>query len=399
MCEKPKRGKKVKGPVHAELNEEARRLVERVTAAAASGNAELDVDDVEAFLVLPATMQIALLQELTSIHDIVSVQLLKALHGKAGDKKLKKEIRKALYRMKQKGVEGAEVDHDDSAAPVWTPPKTPEAEAFVSAVDPRGERLLVLIRPRPPAGYLVFEALASDDSGLLQFHAWESSIKGVREIKESQLKMEDGPDFVDIDAEYCASLIEEAFRLGTGSSEPGRSYLQARPLVSPPEGEKPEQPIYTVLDPEGLPDDEAFGDRVGKIFEIEEIGSWAFISPSMEQYFEEAGEANESRIIVNEYQKVERLESICRRAASACFDDKARNRFTRRLEETAWFLWKKERTEDAKLALSAALSLKGGGDDSGPHEFAVALIRQTFSTILAAAREEKEEKSPFIITP
>lgn len=406
MCAKKKSGKKGKdrggskspGPVQVELSADAQDLVKRVRVAV-STSTEADARDLDVFLALPATMQNVVLQELATIHERAPAQLLKAVHGRTGNKKLKKEIRKALYRMRQKGIEEAEIDEEEAGAPVWTPPKPPEAEAFVSGIDPRGERLLILIRPRPPAGYLVFEALTSDKTGLIQFHAWESSAKGVREIKARQIEMEDGPDFVDIDAEYCACLVEEAFRLGSGGSEPERSYLQARPMVSPPEGEPTKALIYEVLDPECPQDPQILDDSFDKLFAIEEIGAWAFIAPSMEQYFKEAGEANESRIIVNEYQKAERLEEICRRAATDCFDDRARLRFKRRLEETAWIFWKKERTEDAELALSAALSLEGGEDDSGPPEFAVALIRKTFATLLAAAGEEEKEKSDFIITP
>src|SRR5439155_392030 len=72
--------------------------------------------------------------------------LLVALEPRAGERAVRKEIRRALYRLRQRGVPVPE-----PPAPAGTPrtPAAPEAEGFLSLFDGRGDRLIWIVRPLP----------------------------------------------------------------------------------------------------------------------------------------------------------------------------------------------------------------------------------------------------------
>jgi len=71
------------------------------------------------------------------------------------------------------------------------------------------------------------------------------------------------------------------------------------------------------------------------------------------------------------------------------FDDKNRSSFQRRLEDTAYILWKAGKTEDSKSAFAAALAFTPGGIPSEDHPFALKTVKQNFKFLKEQTQKEK----------
>src|SRR3989442_1158662 len=94
--------------------------------------------------------------------------LLLALGPRAGERAVRKEIRRAFYRLRQRGV-----PVPAPPAPAATPrtPAAPEAEGFLSPFDGRGDRLIWIVRPLPSGGAFLVAAQLNEPEGLRDLSA------------------------------------------------------------------------------------------------------------------------------------------------------------------------------------------------------------------------------------
>ncbi len=92
--------------------------------------------------------------------------------------------------------------------------------------------------------------------------------------------------------------------------------------------------------------------------------SWTLEPERVEAYVEELKEASESRLVLSPLQREERFQSICRRAARELFSDpELRAVYAGRLLEMAYFLAKRGKEAEGRLALEASGELGAGGDE------------------------------------
>lgn len=97
-----------------------------------------------------------------------SLELIREIEKSATDKDVKKEIKRALFKLAQKGVAIA----DETAAekkPVALFERTLDIEAYMSAVDGGGGRLIWIAKVQPSYGLQVIQAMLHDREGLLRF--------------------------------------------------------------------------------------------------------------------------------------------------------------------------------------------------------------------------------------
>jgi len=69
------------------------------------------------------------------------------------DKLLRREARRALYRLKQKGIAIPQPEVSAAAAATPSPLSGPAPEGYLSFSDPFGDRLLWVVKPRPGGGF------------------------------------------------------------------------------------------------------------------------------------------------------------------------------------------------------------------------------------------------------
>src|SRR4029077_16876529 len=93
---------------------------------------------------------------------------------------LRKTLRRALFRLQQRGVPVPA----EEAPPVPMPVAGPDLEGLVSAFDGNGDRLIWLAGPRAGGGTLLLAAEVNEPDGLRDVRLAEVSRKELRALRE-----------------------------------------------------------------------------------------------------------------------------------------------------------------------------------------------------------------------
>ena len=130
---------------------------------------------------------------------------------------------------------------------------------------------------------------------------------------------------------------------------------------------------------------------------LNEFKDW-FLEPRLIwKYLEEYKEAGTGPLVLNPYQVEDRKDSVLKRAAKETFGDDARRTYKRRLEETAYLLYRKDEKEAAMSALAAAEDLKPEGIQSEKHGFLQGLMQR--SILFYVQEKDQPQEGASIIVP
>ncbi|HEY7219193.1 MAG TPA: hypothetical protein VH985_12475, partial [Candidatus Binatia bacterium] len=124
---------------------------------------------------------LAVIFSLGKIFDATALDALGEIEGQTNDKDLKKEIRRSLFKLAQKGLV---VRHEETASPKPVPlfEREVETEAYMSAVDGGGGRLIWIAKAQPSHGLQVIQAMLHDNEGLLRFGGMHMRRKELRKM-------------------------------------------------------------------------------------------------------------------------------------------------------------------------------------------------------------------------
>jgi len=326
-----------------------------------------------------------------------SVSWLQRLAGATPAKAVHKAIRKAIFRLKSLGLEVPEIAHPSPA--VYHPPRPSPPEGFVSSIDAVGTRMVWMIRPAPAQGSMGFQAFINDLRGIIEFVGYETSRKKFHEYLAEWREKVSG-EIVDADPEYCHGLIVEASMIQRekGQAPPGE-FLKWEPWIGPPP-ELPLRPlIYRYVKEEEAKARTDLLDRSASLFELFPFQTWFLEEEEVKKYLPPLKEAAWTRLVLTPYQKEARLMDIYRQAAGELFDRGRRALYRRRLEEMAYILWKKGRSNEARMSLAAALNLEAEGGMLYLHPFLRELIRRSLTPLLEEEARKEERGGDLIIRP
>jgi len=157
--------------------------------------------------------------------------------------------------------------------------------------------------------------------------------------------------------------------------------------------------IYRILNAEEIRSQESLLGKSPGLLKERELTLWLLEWRFLLDSYRELYDAEHSTLVLAEYQKEQRVSEIVNKTTRQFFDDKNRLVFQRRLEETAYILWKKGNVEDAKAALAAALAFAPQGVPSEKHPFALKTVEENFKFLKEQAQKEKRSDSGRIILP
>ena len=125
---------------------------------------------------------LAIIFSLGKIVDPAALAALQQIERRASDKDSKKEIKRALFKLAQKGLalSDEETTRNKAATPLFT--SEPEIEAFMSSVDGGGGRLIWIAKAQPSRGLQVIQAMLHDREGLLRFGGMHIRRKELRKM-------------------------------------------------------------------------------------------------------------------------------------------------------------------------------------------------------------------------
>jgi hypothetical protein len=337
----------------------------------------------------PTVTDIAIARALGMIADpSASAMLLEMEAGAAGA--LRREVRRALYKLKQHGID---VPALTSPAAPAVPDSDTEKTAMLSPIDGEGARILWIVKPRMQGGLLRMWALISETEGLVgaqNTHLSRRELKSERDELErrAQVKLVDGDWRV---ADFIAC---EAWR-NTPESRRGQvgNFLALRSelIPSPPPTELM-HPVYTELAAEVAAEPSV------ELLKEPELFEWRLPDALLKPYVDEINQAGESVIVLSPVHKQERVNAVIDRATAELLSGDHGNRIRRRLEDIAYYLARVGRGEQAGWAAAAAARLRDG-IDVPKVVFFQAFIRTQLGTVAAAEQQKAEEEPRLIMTP
>ena len=335
---------------------------------------------------------------MVTIPDRLTGRLLQRMFEVTQDKKVRKMIKRSLYRLKSKGVVVEEVLSDKERS-ILRPLQGEAKEGFASGIDFLGHRVLWLILPHPGRGLGVMHGVVSDREGIVDFSHEEMTRKEFRTFFK-EVKEKNPFPIVEIEPSYVAWLFAQAYQLNLekkGASPQG--YLQAKSEIERIKKDDAKPLIYSYLQADDIAGDDRLLRKGGELLKADVFSSWRIEEEQIRPYADEVREAEESKIVLNPGQKEVRFQGIYQRALTELFSGERRFLYQRRLEEMAYVLFKLGKGEEAKISLSVAMDLEKPLNPIQPSPFPFQLVTKSIFTLLTEAREKKSKEVSLIVKP
>ena len=210
---------------------------------------------------------------MVTIPDRLTGRLLHPMFEVTQDKKVRKMIKRSLYRLKSKGVAVEEILSDKESSILHSLRGDLE-EGFISGVDFLGCRLLWLVIPHPGRGLRVMHGIVSDREGIVDFSQEEMTRKGFRSFFE-EVKEKNPFPIVEIEPSYVACLFAQAYQLNLekkGASPQG--YLQVKSEIERIKKDYTKPLIYSTLQADDIAGDDRLLRKGADLLKTDIFSSW-----------------------------------------------------------------------------------------------------------------------------
>lgn len=339
-----------------------------------------------------------LAESLVTLTDPLTVKLLRRMFEAIPDKKVRKMIKRSLYRLKSKGLAVEEVSSDPERS-ILRPLQGESKEGFASGIDFMGYRVLWLILPHPGRGLGVLHGVVSDQEGIVDFSQEEMARKQFRTFFK-EVKEKNPFPIVEIEPSYVAYLFAQAYQSNLEKKgAPPQSYLQAKSEIEKIKKDYVKPLIYSYLQSDDIAGDDRLLGKGADLLNADVFSSWKIEEERIRPYAEEVREAEESKIVLHPGQKEMRFQGIYQRALTELFSGQGRFLYQRRLEEMAYVLFKLGKEEEAKISLSVAMDLEKTLNPIQPSPFLFQLVTKSIFSLLTEAKEKKSKEVSLIVKP
>jgi len=334
---------------------------------------------------------------MVTIPGQITGRLLHRMFEITQDKKVRKIIKRSLYRLRSKGIAVEEI-LSDKEKPVLRPLQVEPKEGFASGIDSLGQRLLWLILPHPGRGLTVLHGIVSDQDGIVDFSRDEMTRKGFRSFFEEVQEKNPFP-FVDMEPSYVAFLFTQVYQLNLKKGNSSQDYLRAKSEIEDAKKGYAKPLIYSHLQADDIAGDDRMLKKGADLLKADAYSSWRIEEEQIRPYADEVWEAEESKIVLNQAQKEARFQTIYLKALTDLFPEDKKFLYRRRLEEMAYVLFKLGKDEEAKISLSVAMDLENPLNPIQPNPFLFQFVIKSIFALLAEAYEKKSKEVSLIAKP
>jgi hypothetical protein len=300
------------------------------------------------------------LADLVRGHGAAAWPLLAALDEGPTSRGLRRAIRRARYRLEQRGLMPPSAPERPPSPGRAAPP----VRAWLSGVDGSGSRAVWVLFEGAYGALQLCSLILNDQAGILEAAGGAVTRKRLehelRELRASQ-KL----PWVEVDPGRAAGLVAEALALHrTLGMAPPPAFERWRPLFAE----------VAPAGPPALPEpDPALVERGAELLQRPELAGW-FLDPERVQADAlERLQARESPLVLPEPVKAEREAALVDRVLARDMDDAARALWGRRLAEMALVFRSAGRAGDADLAAACAAALLAPAAEPRYQPFARAL--------------------------
>ena len=339
---------------------------------------------------------LAVIFSLGKIFDASAVAALSDIDQRASDKESKKEIKRALFKLSQKGFAAPEQKGEDAKPAAFWLGAEREIEAFMSSVDGGGGRLIWIAKPQPKHGLQVIQAMLHDREGLLRFGGMHMRRKELRKMAD-EIKQQHGVTMIAIPWTYADQMIYDGYEKAKARGQSGlENFHEVRSILGSGKPQATAHPIYSKLNPE-LVREGAWREQSRRLLDEPELRYWIVTDDWLQEFLPQLREAQTSRLVLNPLQKEERFNAIVREAVKTLCTDENGQAFKRRMEDMALYFHETNRKDLAALSLAVALQV--GEGDPGPLDvsFLTGLMQKSFAFFLSQEKAKKEEAQESLI--
>jgi len=292
----------------------------------------------------------ALLEEVARLEAAADVAGLRALTGAA-----RSAARGALHRLREAGVE---VPREPRRA-VWQPSAAEVPPSVLSVPDAGGQALVWLVRADSSGGLALAQAVLRDGEEVLGLDVGHMSRSGWRDLRQQMAADRDELPCCELTGDEVAAILAGALTEDPSSEQVRASLTDLAPLLSGAEPPSGTHPVYALVDED--PDDGPV-DGGPDVLDIEPLPRWTPPREAFAALLHELSERAGGLVVLSPAQEAATRETTIDGAVDTCFSD--RDRWRRRLEDTARVLGELGRLDDARRLLAAARTLAGDGAPS-----------------------------------
>ena len=284
---------------------------------------------------------------------------LLALDEASLPKPARKILRRIVHGLRTRG---AAPPPDAPAARVATLPSLSDAidEARITALDPRGARVVALATSHPQGGVRLFQIVVDDARGVLDFEVLSAARRDIRRwLRESSRG--EGRSSVAVSPATARALVARAAARHPATRALPRGFAEWRSRVAEIEAgvQTPGEEVRAALAPESEP---AAGRRVAELVREGAIGPWPPEPRVLQELAVRVSQSREGVLVVSEAARSDQQDRVLDEAAKELASGESGELLALRLEETAYLFWKGDRESDARACLAAAKALRESDD-------------------------------------
>ncbi|EFK97155.1 hypothetical protein LDC_0797 [sediment metagenome] len=340
---------------------------------------------------IPGPQVAAALAEKLPADDPAAPGILLGLRSLFHEKAVQKAIKKAAFRLRQKGILLPE--QEDAAAPVLKSGKAAESDptAYLGPIDGTGSRPVFICAPQRTGGVGVAVGVVNDAQGVIEFAFTRHSKKRMKEIKE--LFFSKLPGMVETALSHAADVLERAYQAGKPEvSDSARAYLQFRPWLLERSSRMQRPAIHDFLSFDATSSGPLTEAQVQRLLGHGLMASWVMDLKSLRPLIEEIRRAEESRIFISEGQRLEHIQRKIHESLSNLFSEDHRQALRYRLEEMAYVFFKSGEEGPARGCLAVASSLSEKDSPLRANPFLRILVERSLTHYLKSSK--KFENTP-----
>ena len=331
-----------------------------------------------------------------------SLKLIREIEATAADKDVKKEIKRALFKLSQKGIVAPqEPPAEKKPAPLFE--RENEIEAYMSAVDGGGGRLVWIAKPQPQRGLQVIQAMLHDRDGLVRYSGVQMKRKELRAMAD-EIKQQHGVSMIAVPWEFADRIIYEGYERAKARGQSDLNDFHAiRSVIGTGKPKAVTHPVYQKLGSEDFRDG-SWREQSRRLLEEPELRYWVIVDEWVQDSLAALHEAQSSPLVLNPVQKEERLASVVRDAVKTLCAAENGQALKRRMEDMALYFAETGRLEQAKVSLAVAQQV--GEGDPGPLDvsFLTGLMQKSFVFLMSQMKaqheaQQKAAQSSLIVKP
>jgi hypothetical protein len=335
----------------------------------------------------------AIVRALATIATAESAAMLLLMEKHAAGA-LRREIRRALFKLRQRGIEAPPAEALMRDVPAASAPMSEMGlSALLSPADADGARVIWIMKARPGAGLKRLWGLVAERDGLFGITLTPLNRKELRR-ERADLERRAGVGLIDADWRVADFILCDAWRRTPEShrGEVGNFFALRTELIaqSPPSDLK--HPVYDEFAAE------LAHEPSPELMKEPEVAAWPIAPATVKPYADEIADLRNSVIVLSRIQQEERVVTVVERAIAELLVGEIGTRLRRHLEDTAYYFARTGHRPQAGWAAAAAARLRDGADLKRVAFFQT-FMRAQLGALIAEEEQHQRAETRLIMTP